>query len=98
MQTNDPICPIIESLVLLATWAFPLKTIFKDMTFTMSGMAMSLATQIGFHVPEQAQAFTLKTIDSPEVDFSRITNLWVNCLLCRLRYLDPVGRFSKHES
>ena len=85
MQTNDPICPIVESLILLATWAFPLKTIFKDMTFTMSGMAMSLATQIGLHVPEQAQAFTLKKIDSPEADFPRRMNLWVNCVLCRLK-------------
>ena len=85
MQTNDPICPIVESLVLLATWAFPFKTIFKDMTFTIAGMAMNLATQIGFHVPEQAQAFSLKTIDYPEADFPRRTNLWVNCVLCRLR-------------
>lgn len=86
MQTNDQICPIIESLVLLATWAFPLKTVFKDMTFTMSGMAMNLAIQIGYHVPEQAQAFSLKMIDSTDLDCSKRMNLWVNCVLCRLRY------------
>lgn len=48
----------VKALALLCTWPFPTSSTSTDPTFTLCGMMMSVAMQIGLHRPSHAQDFS----------------------------------------
>lgn len=48
----------VKALALLCTWPFPTSSTSTDPTFTLCGMMMNVAMQIGLHRPSHAQDFS----------------------------------------
>lgn len=87
IRTTIVSIPNIQALLILSTWSFPASTVFKDMTFLLSGMAVNLALQAGLHVPLQSEDFTLSKLKLSQDDFRKRTKLWLYCLLVREKYV-----------
>ena len=72
---------VIESLLLLAAWPPPATSSTGDITFTLSGMIMNLALQIGLHQnPSSCQDFARRRISLSDNEINRRSVLWAWCI------------------
>ncbi|PYH94483.1 hypothetical protein BO71DRAFT_440989 [Aspergillus ellipticus CBS 707.79] len=75
---------LIQSLLLLCTWPFPMDTMVSDPCPSWAGLAMQLAVQHGLHFFERKQDFTTKIAQSPTRDGFRAL-LWSYCkIVCQM--------------
>jgi hypothetical protein len=81
MQISAAVIPNIQGLLILSTWPFPTNTTSKDNTFTLSGMAVNLALQIGLHVPLQGQEYSRTRVDLSSTGLARRVQLWSYCVV-----------------
>jgi hypothetical protein len=81
MQISAAVIPNIQGLLILSTWPFPTNTTSKDNTFTLSGMAVNLALQIGLHVPLQGQEYSRTRVDLSSEGLARRVQLWSYCVV-----------------
>ncbi|KAJ5593909.1 uncharacterized protein N7459_000117 [Penicillium hispanicum] len=70
--------PVIQSLLLLCTWPFPMDTVMADMSPSWAGLAMQLAMQNGLHFFKKKQDFTTQIAPNP-VDIGFRARLWSYC-------------------
>ncbi|KAH6676544.1 hypothetical protein B0J14DRAFT_560838 [Halenospora varia] len=91
MHTSGSVIPNIQGLLILTTWPFPTNSTSKDNTFTLSGMSVNLALQIGLHVPLQGQEYSRTRIDLSNDNIARRVQLWSYCVVVHQKKLDLNG-------
>ncbi|KAF2867682.1 hypothetical protein BDV95DRAFT_502468 [Massariosphaeria phaeospora] len=81
--------PIIQGLLILCTWRLPTRSMYKDMTYVLSGAATHLATQIGLHVSGVGQDFA-RTPLKKDLDQTMFrARLWMHCVIVSIRQAPP---------
>ncbi|KAG9235845.1 hypothetical protein BJ875DRAFT_256512 [Amylocarpus encephaloides] len=91
MQISGAVIPNIQGLLILSTWPFPTNTTSRDNTFTLSGMAVNLALQIGLHVPLQGQEYSRTRIDLSNDSVARRVQLWSYCVIVHQKAACALG-------
>ncbi|KIX02784.1 uncharacterized protein Z518_08726 [Rhinocladiella mackenziei CBS 650.93] len=79
--STERILPTIQALIILCTWQMPIDTPSKDITPTLAGAMIQMATNIGLHVYGTVQDFSrvAQPYDRQQRNFR--TRLWAICLL-----------------
>lgn len=91
MHTSGSVIPNIQGLLILTTWPFPTNSTSKDNTFTLSGMSVNLALQIGLHVPLQGQEYSRTRIDLSNDNIARRVQLWSYCVVVHQKAACALG-------
>ncbi|CAG8981431.1 hypothetical protein HYALB_00012776 [Hymenoscyphus albidus] len=91
MQISGAVIHNIQGLLILSTWPFPTNTTSRDGTFTLSGMAVNLALQIGLHVPLQGQEYSRTRIDLSNDSLARRVQLWSFCVVVHQKAACALG-------
>jgi hypothetical protein len=78
VSMSSPSTPLdtLQGLLILCTWAAPLQSMTKDMTYVVCGASIHLAIQIGLHIPDARQDFVPKELRSNESDLTLRARLW----------------------
>lgn len=64
MSVKFPISiPMIRGLLLLVNWPAPVKSKWTEITFTLAGILIHSAMQIGLHMPISSQDFSRKKLN-----------------------------------
>ncbi|EWC43830.1 hypothetical protein DRE_07274 [Drechslerella stenobrocha 248] len=72
---------VVKALILLSTWPFPTSSTLTDPTYMLSGLAVSVAIQMGLHRPGYGKDYT-KFANKAKVDNSEVsdrTTTWACC-------------------
>lgn len=78
---TEKILPTIQALILLCTWQMPIDTLQKDITPTLAGAMIQLATNVGLHVYGTVQDFSRVALRHDRQQRIFRTRLWAICLL-----------------
>lgn len=70
---------VVKALALLCTWSFPTSSTTTDPTFTICGIMMQIALQIGLHRPSHAQDFSKFKIELRDADLKDRVRTWAIC-------------------
>lgn len=81
LHPTPAVVPAIQGLLLLSSFPFPEDSTYKDNSYTLSGMAINLALQIGLHVPTFSQDYTKTRINLTAEDIARRVQLWFHCIV-----------------
>ena len=75
----------IQGLLILCTWALPLQSMTKDVTYIACGAAIHLAMQIGLHIPGVGQDFAPRQLELDSGELTFRDRLWsLTCIVCQL--------------
>jgi hypothetical protein len=77
---------VVKALALLCTWSFPTSSTTTDPTFTICGIMMQTALQIGLHRPSHAQDFTKFKIELRDADLKDRVRTWAICNMVAQRW------------
>ncbi|TVY84666.1 Regulatory protein LEU3 [Lachnellula suecica] len=91
MHIGGAVIPNIQGLLILSTWPFPTNSTSKDNTFTLSGMSVNLALQIGLHVPLQGQDYSRTRVDLSNENIARRVQLWSYCVVVHQKAACALG-------
>ncbi|TVY52530.1 Regulatory protein LEU3, partial [Lachnellula cervina] len=91
MHIGGAVIPNIQGLLILSTWPFPTNSTSKDNTFTLSGMSINLALQIGLHVPLQGQDYSRTRVDLSNENIARRVQLWSYCVVVHQKAACALG-------
>ncbi|KAK6355573.1 hypothetical protein TWF696_004673 [Orbilia brochopaga] len=72
---------VVKALILLSTWPFPTSSTLTDPTYMLSGLAVSVAIQMGLHRPGFGKDYT-KFASKAKVDSNEVsdrTTTWACC-------------------
>nr|POF01281.1 regulatory protein leu3 [Quercus suber] len=79
LHATPAIVPAIQALLILSFFPFPTDTTSKDNSYALSGMAITLAMQIGLHAPtHDTDYYSSFQINSE--DIARRVRLWHYCV------------------
>ena len=70
----------IQALLLAVTFPHPVARTSKDQTYTLSGLALNLALQLGLHVPRKSQDYSLLRAEVDQDEVIRRAELWLYCI------------------
>ncbi|KAF2465354.1 uncharacterized protein BDR25DRAFT_396328 [Lindgomyces ingoldianus] len=70
---------VVKALCLLCTWPLPARTTVTDPTFTLSGVMMQIAMQIGLHRPTHPQDFSRTKVRVRPEDINDRLRTWAVC-------------------
>lgn len=82
--------PIIQGLVLLCHWPFPMDTIYHDKSPVLAGAAMQLAIQNGLHMFSKRQDFTRNSLRQDQSEELFRAKLWSYCKIVCQRYATQI--------
>lgn len=80
LHATPAIVPAIQALLVLSFFPFPTDTTSKDNSYTLSGMAITLAMQIGLHAPTHDQDY-YSSFQINSEDIARRVRLWHYCVV-----------------
>lgn len=85
MSSRSAPMQTLQGLLVLCTWAVPLKSMTKDVTYIICGAAVHLAMQNGLHIPGVGQDFEPNQL-RPDIAESMFRDrLWsFTCIVCQL--------------
>ncbi|CEL01980.1 hypothetical protein ASPCAL01556 [Aspergillus calidoustus] len=69
----------VQSLIILCTWPFPTSSSTADPTYTLAGIMLQLAFQMGLHCAPNAQDFTKVPLTLNTDEHSEWTATWQAC-------------------
>ncbi|KAK7902855.1 hypothetical protein LTR67_002501 [Exophiala xenobiotica] len=81
LHPTPAVIPAIQGLLLLSSFPFPTDSTSKDTSYTLSGMAINLALQIGLHVPTFSQDYSRSKMTLTQEDIQRRVQLWFHCIV-----------------
>ena len=81
LHPTPAVIPAIQGLLLLSSFPFPTDSTSKDTSYTLSGMAINLALQIGLHVPTFSQDYSRSKMTLTQEDIQRRVQLWFHCII-----------------
>lgn len=81
LHPTSAVIPAIQGLLLLSSFPFPTDSTSKDTSYTLSGMAINLALQIGLHVPTYSQDYSRSKMTLTQQDIRRRLQLWFHCIV-----------------
>ncbi|KIW10227.1 hypothetical protein PV08_11188 [Exophiala spinifera] len=81
LHPTPAVIPAIQGLLLLSSFPFPTDSTSKDTSYTLSGMAINLALQIGLHVPTFSQDYSRSKMTLTQQDIQRRLQLWFHCIV-----------------
>ncbi|KAJ6256427.1 hypothetical protein Dda_8928 [Drechslerella dactyloides] len=74
---------VVKALILLSTWPFPTSSTLTDPTYMLSGLAVSVAIQMGLHRPGYGKDYT-KFANKAKVDSSEVSDRTVTWACCNI--------------
>lgn len=86
LGSGVPCCHAIEGVILILTWPGPVDNNTADATFTLAGLLIHAAMQLGLHMPALSQDFARIPIKTTDEDIRIRTKKWAYCLLAYYRY------------
>lgn len=85
MSSRSASIQTLQGLLVLCTWAVPLKSMTRDVTYIICGAAIHLAMQIGLHIPGVGQDFEPNQLRFCELERMFRDRLWsFTCIVCQL--------------
>jgi hypothetical protein len=75
----------VQSLIILCTWPFPTSSSTADPTYTLAGIMLQLAFQMGLHCAPNAQDFTKVPLTLNTDEHSEWTATWQACNIVAYR-------------
>lgn len=70
---------VVKALCLVCTWPPPVSSTTADMTFTLSGIMMKFAMQLGLHRPSHPMDFSRTKVQLREEDINDRLHTWLVC-------------------
>lgn len=86
LGSGVPCCHAIEGVIIILTWPGPVDHSSADATFTLAGLLIHAAMQLGLHMPALSQDFARIPIKTTDEDIRIRTKKWAYCLLVYHRY------------
>lgn len=81
LHAPSAVIPAIQSLLLLSSFPFPTDSTSKDISYTLSGMAVNLALQVGLHVPTFSRDYSRSKTTLTQEEITMKVELWFYCIV-----------------
>ncbi|EXJ76876.1 hypothetical protein A1O3_10521 [Capronia epimyces CBS 606.96] len=83
---------VVKALVLLCAWPLPTSSTSTDPTFTICGIMMQIALQLGLHRPTHTQDFSKLRVELREVELQDRVVVWSVCNIVAQRICTAYGQ------
>jgi len=87
IQPRGTLIYVIQGLLILTSWPPPVSSLSSDITFTLSGLIVHYALQIGLHYPTLSQDSTRMKLNLDDKEIQQRTHLWTYCVIVCLAYV-----------
>lgn len=86
LGTRQPSLPDIKGTLLILTWPGPTDSKSVETSFSLTGLLIHSAMQIGLHMPSASQDFLRDPIRLTDRDIKKRYAIWAHCMLTYHRY------------
>lgn len=86
LGTGQPFLPDIKGTLLILTWPGPVDSKSIETSFSLTGLLIHSAMQIGLHMPSASQDFSRDPIKLTDRDIKKRYKIWAYCMLTYHRY------------
>lgn len=92
LGTGQPSLPDIKGTLLILTWPGPVDSKSVETSFSLTGLLIHAAMQIGLHMPSASQDFFRDPIKLTARDIKKRYQIWVYCMLTYHRWCTVSGQ------
>ena len=86
LGTGQPSLPDIKGTLIILTWPGPVNSKNVETSFSLTGLLIHAAIQIGLHMPNASQDFSKVPIKLTDRDIEKRYKIWAFCMLTYHRY------------
>lgn len=86
LGTGQPSLPDIKGTLLILTWPGPVDSKSVETSFSLTGLLIHSAMQIGLHMPSASQDFSRVPMKLTDRDITKRYQIWAYCVLTYHRY------------
>lgn len=88
---------LIQAIILLSTWPFPVSTMNTDPSFTIMSVAKTAALSLGLHRPESARDFLRVNAHLSPKEVQEAVKTWAGCYIAAQRYVCGLQNYSPSD-
>lgn len=86
LGTGQPSLPDIKGTLLILTWPGPVDSKSSETSFSLTGLLVHSAMQIGLHMPSASQDFSRVPMKLSDQEVQKRYQIWAYCMLTYHRY------------
>ena len=72
---------VVEGLLLLVTWLFPMRPTYGENSFVLCGTMLHIAMKLGLHISPPEGDYSYTSLESSKEESRQRSHLWLNCVL-----------------
>ena len=84
---GPPSVQVLQAMLLLCVWPVPIRAQHDDPCWTICGMAVNMAMQMGFHQPHHTEEY-FRPFDKIPATIEIRCRIWLVCFQLSTRYVD----------